>query len=275
MRRLTLSGVPPADAAVMARSSPAVTSPDTAPVPRAASRRRAGDGAPGRLGAGARAGPGGDVPGLRRVPRAARAPHSGTSAWSAPGSSWRSPCSPRWASAGGPPARASTSSTCSPRCCCACSAGSRPRSSSSRDDRPVILCCVPEDLHTPAAARARGRGRPSAASPPGCSGPGCRPSTWSPRRRRSGPAGIVLHAQLPVPMSAVLALLRRLRPAPRLIVTGPGWRRAELPRVRAERPRPCRWPSTRCSGPSPRLGSAARAPRLASSGDRPGQRCAA
>ena len=51
--------------------------------------------------------------------------------------------------------------------------------------------------------------------------------------RRSGPAAIFLFAQLPTRDELLLAELPRQRPSPRLIVGGPGWAACELPpRVR-------------------------------------------
>jgi hypothetical protein len=47
--------------------------------------------------------------------------------------------------------------------------------------------------------------------------------------RRTGPATVFLYARLPVRDVQVLDLLPRQRPAPRLVVGGPGWQRLELP----------------------------------------------
>ena len=48
--------------------------------------------------------------------------------------------------------------------------------------------------------------------------------------RRSGPAAVVVHATMPVNDAGALADLPRLRPAPRLLVGGPGWAGVRLPR---------------------------------------------
>jgi hypothetical protein len=47
--------------------------------------------------------------------------------------------------------------------------------------------------------------------------------------RRTGPATVFLYAQLPIVDVQVLDLLPRQRPAPRLVVGGPGWGHSELP----------------------------------------------
>jgi hypothetical protein len=41
--------------------------------------------------------------------------------------------------------------------------------------------------------------------------------------RRSGPAAVFLYARLPVGDVEVLDLLPRQRPAPRIVLGGPGW----------------------------------------------------
>lgn len=48
--------------------------------------------------------------------------------------------------------------------------------------------------------------------------------------RRTGPAVVVLHATMPVDDAGTLTDLPRLRPPPRLLVGGPGWARVRLPR---------------------------------------------
>jgi DNA-binding transcriptional MerR regulator/methanogenic corrinoid protein MtbC1 len=94
--------------------------------------------------------------------------------------------------------------------------------------RPVMIGCADGDYHTlPVHALA------AALAERGIStrvfGVGMPAAHLISAVRRSGPAGVVLHAQLPVPDSSVLAELRRLRPAPRLIVGGPGWEEIDVP----------------------------------------------
>lgn len=47
--------------------------------------------------------------------------------------------------------------------------------------------------------------------------------------RRSGPAAVLVYASLPVGDAEQLRALPRMRPAPRLLLGGPGWEGAELP----------------------------------------------
>lgn len=47
--------------------------------------------------------------------------------------------------------------------------------------------------------------------------------------RRSGPAVVLVHASLAVADADQLASLPRMRPAPRLVLAGPGWQDVELP----------------------------------------------
>jgi methanogenic corrinoid protein MtbC1 len=97
-----------------------------------------------------------------------------------------------------------------------------------RNVRPVVLTCAEGDYHTLplhalAAALAEqgvgvrllGVGMPSAALVAAV--------------RRTGPATVFLYARLPVQDVQVLDLLPRQRPAPRLVVGGPGWLHRELP----------------------------------------------
>jgi hypothetical protein len=97
-----------------------------------------------------------------------------------------------------------------------------------RNVRPVVLACAEGDYHTLplhalAAALAEegvgvrllGVGMPSAALVAAV--------------RRTGPATVFLYARLAVWDVQVLDLLPRQRPAPRLVVGGPGWPRRELP----------------------------------------------
>jgi MerR family transcriptional regulator, light-induced transcriptional regulator len=94
--------------------------------------------------------------------------------------------------------------------------------------RPVMIGCAEGDYHTlPVHALA------AALAERGIStrvfGVGMPATHLISAVRRSGPAGVVMYAQLQVSDSSVLAQLRRLRPAPRLIVGGPGWEEIDLP----------------------------------------------
>jgi MerR family transcriptional regulator, light-induced transcriptional regulator len=92
-----------------------------------------------------------------------------------------------------------------------------------RRPNPVLLACLEKEHHTlplhalAAALAERGVG---------CRllGGGMPASSLVNAVRRTGPALVFLYAQLPVSDEAVLAELPRQRPAPRLVVGGPGWR---------------------------------------------------
>jgi MerR family transcriptional regulator, light-induced transcriptional regulator len=97
-----------------------------------------------------------------------------------------------------------------------------------RNAIPVLLACAEDDshslpLHVVAAALAE-------------EGVGCRmlgvglpaPALVS-AVRRTGPAVVLLYARLPVRDCAVLRALPRQRPAPRVLVGGPGWDGVALP----------------------------------------------
>ena len=97
-----------------------------------------------------------------------------------------------------------------------------------RNVRPVLLACVEGDyhvlpLHALAAALAE--------SEVGCRllGAGLPDASLVRAVRRTGPAAVLLYAQLPVADTSVLRELPRQRPAPRVLVGGPGWEGAELP----------------------------------------------
>jgi hypothetical protein len=47
--------------------------------------------------------------------------------------------------------------------------------------------------------------------------------------RRSGPAAVLVYASMPVSDPGQLSALPRMRPAPRLLVGGPGWEGVDLP----------------------------------------------
>jgi hypothetical protein len=97
-----------------------------------------------------------------------------------------------------------------------------------RNVRPVVLTCAEGDYHTlplhalaaalaeeQVGVRLLGVGMPAAALVAAV--------------RRTGPATVFVYAQLPVVDVQVLELLPRQRPAPRLVLGGPGWGHAELP----------------------------------------------
>jgi DNA-binding transcriptional MerR regulator len=97
-----------------------------------------------------------------------------------------------------------------------------------RNVRPVLLACADGDphslpLHVLAAAlteigvgaRVLGVGLPTASLVAAV--------------RRIGPAVVFVHASLPVTDAAVLREIPRQRPAPRVLVGGPGWQHVDVP----------------------------------------------
>jgi transposase-like protein len=97
-----------------------------------------------------------------------------------------------------------------------------------RNGRPVVLACAEGDYHTlplhalaaalaeeQVGVRVLGVGMPSSALVAAV--------------RRSGPAAVFVYARLAVADVQVLELLPRQRPAPRLVVGGPGWGDRLLP----------------------------------------------
>ena len=96
------------------------------------------------------------------------------------------------------------------------------------NERPVLLACVPgEDhslpLHALSAALAeRGIGVRMF-------GIGLPQPDLVAAIQRCGPSGVVVHAQMPSRHAEMFVELRRQRPAPRLIASGPGWDGSALP----------------------------------------------
>ena len=96
------------------------------------------------------------------------------------------------------------------------------------NDRPVLLACAPDDahslpLHALAAALAERRIGVRML------GTGMPVDNLVAAIQRCGPSGALVHAQLPNRHTHLFAELRRQRPAPRLIASGPGWRGDALP----------------------------------------------
>ncbi len=98
----------------------------------------------------------------------------------------------------------------------------------ARNTRPVLLGCAEGDYHTlPLHALAAAL----AEAEVGCRllGVGMPADALVAAVRRSGPAAVFLYARLATHDVEVLDAIPRQRPAPRLIVGGPGWRCGELP----------------------------------------------
>jgi DNA-binding transcriptional MerR regulator/methanogenic corrinoid protein MtbC1 len=91
-----------------------------------------------------------------------------------------------------------------------------------RNSRPVVLTCAEGDYHTlPLHALAAALAEEQVGVR--VLGVGMPPSALVAAVRRSGPAAVFLYARLPVTDAEVLELIPRQRPAPRLVVGGPGW----------------------------------------------------
>ena len=91
-----------------------------------------------------------------------------------------------------------------------------------RNSRPVVLTCAEGDYHTlPLHALAAALAEEQVGVR--VLGVGMPPSALVAAVRRSGPAAVFLYARLPVADAEVLELIPRQRPAPRLVVGGPGW----------------------------------------------------
>ena len=190
-------------------------------------------------------------PAARRDPPGRRREHAGRT--------WRHRCCARSASAPPRPATASTSSTPSPRSCSPCCAGWRSASASRATPR---RCCSPAPsgdyhslpLHVLSAALGErdidspdARHRPAAARArrPPCAAPG-RPPSSSSRRCPARTPSSVEH-------------LRRQRPAPRVVLGGPGLGAVDGPGVGPPRRQPRRG-AGRGAARRPRLGRALRFP---------------
>jgi methanogenic corrinoid protein MtbC1 len=97
-----------------------------------------------------------------------------------------------------------------------------------RNTRPVVLTCAEGDYHTlPLHALAAALAEQNLGVR--VLGIGMPASALVAAVRRSGPAAVFLYARLPVSDVEVLDLLPRQRPAPRIVVGGPGWADRTLP----------------------------------------------
>ncbi|HYJ75770.1 MAG TPA: cobalamin B12-binding domain-containing protein, partial [Kineosporiaceae bacterium] len=96
------------------------------------------------------------------------------------------------------------------------------------NSRPVVLTCAEGDYHTlPLHALAASLAEEQIGVR--VLGVGMPASALVAAVRRSGPAAVFLYARLPVTDVEVLDLLPRQRPAPRIVLGGPGWARRTLP----------------------------------------------
>jgi DNA-binding transcriptional MerR regulator len=96
------------------------------------------------------------------------------------------------------------------------------------NSRPVVLSCAEGDYHTlPLHALAAALAEEQIGVR--VLGVGMPASALVAAVRRSGPAAVFLYARLPVTDVEVLDLLPRQRPAPRIVLGGPGWARRALP----------------------------------------------
>jgi hypothetical protein len=97
-----------------------------------------------------------------------------------------------------------------------------------RNVRPVVLACAEGDYHTlPVHALAAALAEESVGTR--ILGVGLPPAALVAAVRRSGPAAVFLYARLPAVDAEMLDLLPRQRPAPRVVLGGPGWAAHALP----------------------------------------------
>jgi hypothetical protein len=97
-----------------------------------------------------------------------------------------------------------------------------------RNVRPIVLACAEGDYHTlPLHALAAALAEEQVAVR--LLGVGMPASALVAAVRRTGPALVFLYARMAVLDVQVLDLLPRQRPAPRLVVGGPGWAGRQLP----------------------------------------------
>jgi hypothetical protein len=97
-----------------------------------------------------------------------------------------------------------------------------------RNSRPVVLTCAEGDYHTlPLHALAAALAEESVGVR--VLGVGMPASALVAAVRRSGPAAVFLYARLSVTDVEVLDVLPRQRPAPRILIGGPGWSDRALP----------------------------------------------
>jgi methanogenic corrinoid protein MtbC1 len=97
-----------------------------------------------------------------------------------------------------------------------------------RNVRPIVLACAEGDYHTlPLHALAAALAEQQVAVR--MLGVGMPASALVAAVRRTGPALVFVYARMAVPDVQVLELLPRQRPAPRLVVGGPGWGDRSLP----------------------------------------------
>lgn len=91
-----------------------------------------------------------------------------------------------------------------------------------RNSQPILLCCPEDELHTlPLNALSAALAEREV----GCRllGAGMPGGALVSAVRRCGPAVVFLYARLPVADPGPLDVLRRQRPAPRIVLGGPGW----------------------------------------------------
>jgi methanogenic corrinoid protein MtbC1 len=97
-----------------------------------------------------------------------------------------------------------------------------------RNARPIVLACAEGDYHTlPLHAVAAALAEEQVAVR--LLGVGMPASALVAAVRRTGPALVFMYARMAVLDVQVLDLLPRQRPAPRLVVGGPGWSGRQLP----------------------------------------------
>jgi hypothetical protein len=97
-----------------------------------------------------------------------------------------------------------------------------------RNPAPVLLACTDGDYHSlPLHVLAAGLGEREIDSR--MLGTGLPPHALGAAVRRTGPSAVVLYAQMPGADASGVEHLRRQRPAPRILLGGPGWVPSTVP----------------------------------------------
>jgi hypothetical protein len=97
-----------------------------------------------------------------------------------------------------------------------------------RNASPVLLACAETDYHSlPLHVLSAALGERDIDSR--MLGSGLPPHALAAAVRRTGPSGVVIYAQMPGADASGVELLRRQRPAPRIVLGGPGWVASTVP----------------------------------------------
>ena len=108
-----------------------------------------------------------------------------------------------------------------------------------RNPSPILLACTEHDYHSlPLHVLSAALGERDIDSR--MLGTGMPPHAIAAAVRRTGPSAVVLYAQMPGADASSVEQFRRQRPAPRVVLGGPGWVAVDDPVVGARRRQPRR-----------------------------------